>query len=63
MEVMEIHITDGGHRSSVAQGCDWNATVVGSNPTRRNELLFFNIFRRTLRGRTWPTFDRVVILG
>ena len=28
----------------VAQGCHCNATVVGSIPTRKNELLFINIF-------------------
>ena len=31
-----------------AQGCDYNATVLSSIPTRGNELLFFNIFISSL---------------
>ena len=30
------------------QGCDLNATVIGSMPTRGNELLFLNIFISSL---------------
>ena len=33
-----------GRRGAGAQGCDCNATVVGSIQTRGNELLFLNIF-------------------
>ena len=31
-----------------AQGCVWNAMVVGSIPTRGNELLFINILISSL---------------
>ena len=40
-----------GRRGAGAQRCDCNATVVGSIPTRSNDLLYFiNIFTSSL----WP---------
>ena len=36
-------LTYRGRRGARAQGCDYNATVVGSITTRGNELLFINI--------------------
>ena len=33
-----------GSRGAVTQECGYNATLVGSIPTRGNELIFFNIY-------------------
>ena len=38
----------GNRRGAGAQGCECNATVVGSIPTRVKELLFLNIFISSL---------------
>ena len=52
-----------GRRRAGAQGCDCNAMVVGSIPTKGTELLFINIFISLLsisrqKARRWvPPFN------